>query len=121
MNFAKNKIYLPKEEGGLGLFNVETFLTGQQAAWIFRANISTRDNWRFKLCVLCNGDVLCAGAHLIKKEANPVLYGLSENYQNFKKNMTVFIATLLKQLSLTTRYFLGAQLTNCRLIYHIWD
>jgi hypothetical protein len=70
MNFAKNKIYLPKEEGGLGLFNVESFLIGQQSAWIFRANVSTRDNWRFKLRSLCNGDVLCASTHLIKKEAN---------------------------------------------------
>jgi hypothetical protein len=85
MNFAKNKIYLEKEEGGLGLFNVENFLTGQQSAWIFRANVSTRDNWRFKLRSLCNGDVLCAGTHLIKKEANPVLHGLAASFQNFKK------------------------------------
>jgi hypothetical protein len=31
MNFAKNQIYLAKEEGGLGLFNVKNFLIGQQA------------------------------------------------------------------------------------------
>jgi hypothetical protein len=46
MNFAKNRIFLAKEEGGLGLFNVESFLIGQQAVWILRASISTRDNWR---------------------------------------------------------------------------
>jgi exonuclease III len=67
MNFAKNRIYLAKEEGGLGLFNVENFLVGQQAVWVLRANQSTRDNWRFKLRSLCNGNVLCAGPHLIKK------------------------------------------------------
>ena len=67
MNFAKNRIYLAKEEGGLGLFNVENFLIGQQAVWVLRASLSTRDNWRHKLRVLCNGNVLCAGPHLIKK------------------------------------------------------
>jgi hypothetical protein len=43
MNFAKNRIYLAKEEGGLGLFNVENFLIGQQAVWVLRASLSTRD------------------------------------------------------------------------------
>ncbi len=84
MNFAKNRIYLAKEEGGLGLFNVENFLLGQQAVWVLRTNQSTRDNWRYKLRSLCNGNVLCAGPHLIKKSANPVLHGLSTSFEKFK-------------------------------------
>jgi hypothetical protein len=84
MNFAKNRIYLAKEEGGLGLFNVENFLIGQQAVWILRASLSTRDNWRHKLRSLCNGNVLCAGPHLIKKSANPVLHGLATSFEKFR-------------------------------------
>jgi len=54
LNFAKNRITLPTVEGGLGMFNVEEFLTAQQCVWILRANISTRDNWRVRLKQLCN-------------------------------------------------------------------
>jgi hypothetical protein len=77
LNVARNKITLPTEHGGLGLFNVEEFLTAQQCVWVFRANFSTRDNWRVRLRQLCNGNVLAAGPNLIDKEANPILYGLA--------------------------------------------
>jgi hypothetical protein len=34
MNFAGNRISLPREQGGLGLFDLENFLMAQQAKWI---------------------------------------------------------------------------------------
>jgi hypothetical protein len=86
MNFARSRVTDPVEYGGLGLFDVEKFLTSQQATWIFKAHKSSRDNWRYKLRVLCNGNVLTAGTGLIKKSANPVLHGLSLSYENFRKN-----------------------------------
>jgi hypothetical protein len=84
LNLARNKITLPPENGGLGLFNVEEFLTAQQCVWIFRANLSTRDNWRVRLRQLCNGNVLAAGPSLIDKEANPILYGLASAYSKLR-------------------------------------
>ncbi len=81
---ARNRITLPVEMGGLGLFDVENFLVSQQASWIFKALKSSRDNWRYKLRTLCNGNVLCAGPGLIKKSANPVLYGISCSYQKLR-------------------------------------
>jgi hypothetical protein len=83
-NIARDRITQPVEMGGLGLFDVEKFLTGQQASWVFKAQKSSRDNWRYKLRVLCNGNVLCAGPGLIKKSANPVLYGISSSYQKLR-------------------------------------
>ena len=35
LNFSKKRITLPQDKGGLGLFDVSSFLTGQQAGWIF--------------------------------------------------------------------------------------
>jgi hypothetical protein len=37
MNYGKKRISLPREEGGMGLFNVEDFLTGMQANWVLKA------------------------------------------------------------------------------------
>jgi hypothetical protein len=86
MNFARSRVTDPVEYGGLGLFDVEKFLISQQATWIFKAHRSSRDNWRYKLRSLCNGNVLTAGTGLLKKSANPVLHGLSMSYENFRKN-----------------------------------
>jgi hypothetical protein len=49
MNYGKKRISLPREEGSMGLFNVEDFLTSMQANWVFKAYKSSRDNWRYKL------------------------------------------------------------------------
>jgi len=84
MNFAKKKIYMQKNQGGLGLFAVENFLITQQANWVCRAFKSTRDNWRVKLRGICNGNVLCAGPHLICKDTNPILHGIASSYQRVR-------------------------------------
>jgi hypothetical protein len=84
LNFAKNRITLPVTDGGLGMFNVEEFLTSQQCVWILRAHKSTRDNWRVKLRQLCNGNVLTAGPNLIDPIANPILHGLSCSFEKLR-------------------------------------
>jgi hypothetical protein len=63
MNFAKNRITIAKEQGGLGLFDVESFLTSQQAGWVLKAHKSARDNWRCKLRSLCSQPVRWIEAH----------------------------------------------------------
>jgi hypothetical protein len=84
LNFAKNRITLPVTDGGLGMFNVEEFLTAQQCVWILRAHKSTRDNWRVKLRQLCNGNLLTAGPNLIDPVANPILHGLSCSFEKLR-------------------------------------
>ncbi len=81
---AKDRVTLPVEMGGLGLFDVEKFLVSQQAGWVFKALKSSRDNWRYKLRALCNGNVLCAGPGIIKESANPILYGISCSFQKVR-------------------------------------
>jgi hypothetical protein len=60
MNFARDRITQPTTMGGLGLFCVEKILISQQSKWIFKAYASSRDNWRYALRLLCNGNVLSA-------------------------------------------------------------
>jgi len=84
MNFSRTRITLPVEWGGLGLFNVEEFLTAQQSNWILRAKKSLRDNWRQKLSQLCNGNVLAAGPYIIDERINPILHGLARSFQKIR-------------------------------------
>jgi hypothetical protein len=81
---ARDRLSLPVEMGGLGLFDIEKFLVSQQSTWIFKALKSSRDNWRYKLRVLCNGNVLCAGPGIIKESANPILFGISCSFQKMR-------------------------------------
>jgi hypothetical protein len=81
---ARDRLSLPVEMGGLGLFDIEKFLVSQQSTWVFKALKSSRDNWRYKLRVLCNGNVLCAGPGIIKESANPILYGISCSFQKMR-------------------------------------
>jgi hypothetical protein len=84
LNVAKNRISLPREQGGLGLFDVENFLMAQQAGWIFKAEKSSRDNWRAKLRHLCYNYVLSAGPALISESANPILHNLSVSFERIR-------------------------------------
>jgi hypothetical protein len=38
LNIGKNRVFAPVEIGGLGLFNIETFLGAQKIRWILYAN-----------------------------------------------------------------------------------
>jgi hypothetical protein len=87
MNYGRDWVTLPINMGGLGLFCVEKFLISQQSKWIFKALVSSRDNWRYKLRVLCNGNVLSASPALICKDANPILHGISASYAKFKLSL----------------------------------
>jgi hypothetical protein len=84
MNYGRDRVTLPTNMGGMGLFCVEKFLISQQSKWIFKAHVSSRDNWRYKLRVLCNGNVLSASPALICKDANPILHGISASFAKFK-------------------------------------
>jgi hypothetical protein len=81
MNFAVNRISLPCDQRGLGLFDLENFLMAQQAGWILKAKKSSRDNWRAKLRNLCYNNILCAGPSLISKQVNPILHTLSSSFE----------------------------------------
>jgi len=65
----------------LGLFNIQNFLSAQQAGWILKARPSSRDNWRAKLRALSYGNVLCLGPEIISQNTNPLLHGIAVGYE----------------------------------------
>jgi hypothetical protein len=44
LNISKKRLYLKPNFGGLGLFDLNIFLTAQQSNWIVKAEKSVRDN-----------------------------------------------------------------------------
>jgi hypothetical protein len=52
MNIANKRITMPVKEGGLGVFEISTFIRGLQCAWISRAVNNAHDNWSHKIMSL---------------------------------------------------------------------
>ena len=48
-NIAKDRLYRKPQDGGLGMFNLELFITALQCTWIKRTYICCNDNWKFDL------------------------------------------------------------------------
>ncbi len=56
-SLAKDRIYAPTSEGGLGLFKLKDFITALQCGWTKRAIASVNDNWKYTMATLAGGDV----------------------------------------------------------------
>jgi hypothetical protein len=84
MNISTVRRYLPPESGGLGIFELKTFLLAQRCSWIKRAHDLPIDNWRFDLRRLSpTGQVHSIRLCDINKEANPILYNIVDAYTSF--------------------------------------
>jgi len=83
LNISKERLHLPVSEGGLDFPKISNFLTAQQTIWVKRANISTRDTWRYNLSYLCNKNCLTLSPSKIDKNFHPILYFLAESFLKF--------------------------------------
>jgi hypothetical protein len=83
-NISKERLFLKPEEGGLGMISIENFLTAQQAIWVKRANISTRDCWRYDLRLLAKGNCLNICPANLSVERHPILNNIVESFFRFK-------------------------------------
>jgi hypothetical protein len=86
LNVAANRICLPVEAGGLGMINIEEFLTSQQASWIFRCFNSCRDNWRVDIIELCNGNPFQINPEFICKARHPILHCIANSFTKLRIN-----------------------------------
>jgi hypothetical protein len=54
-SIAKERLYMPVKEGGLGMFKILDFIRGLQCNWIKRCYHLVNDNWRATLAKLGGG------------------------------------------------------------------
>jgi hypothetical protein len=81
MQVSKDRRYLPGEDGGLGLFDLKSFLHAQKCSWVKRTIEKPIDNWRFDLKSKSpNGDPSLIRRTDISPTENPILYNIIDSY-----------------------------------------
>jgi hypothetical protein len=86
---AKNRIYLPVDKGGLGLFKLGDFITGLQCSWIKRCFHLINDNWRARLVQSSNGSIAnSVNDSWVKGKISPVLSNILDSYNKFRAAYT---------------------------------
>ena len=59
LNIAKKRLYLTPKEGGLGLFDIPTFLHAQRCAWVKRSTLLD-EHWKVQLMLIITAISLIA-------------------------------------------------------------
>jgi len=82
LQIGKQKIYDKVENGGLGLFEVKTFLASQCCAWV-RRSVNLDEFWKREFFCASYGQVFNIRKGNICKMRNPLLYHISECFERF--------------------------------------
>ena len=86
INFPKNRVFLPVEKGGLGMFRIRDFIDGLRVG-IFKKSIQNMDTWALEL-----KNYSCSSRHYlfnlenIVYQNNPIIYKIIESYNRFSEN-----------------------------------
>ena len=105
MIVAENRLYLPLNEGGLGLISISDYLSGLQLAWIKKAFFSCRDNWRYDILYKCNGNILRLNSENFAADRHPVLFGLIQNFEKFRETYSGLNENFRKELIFENKQF----------------
>jgi exonuclease III len=83
LNISRDRICREPSEGGLGMINTRDFIISQQVVWVKRAQLSTKDCWRYDLKRLCRGNCWTLSPIIIDKSRHPILYNIAVSYEFF--------------------------------------
>jgi hypothetical protein len=89
LNVSKKRQYKPLCMGGLGLFNLKTFLCAQQATWVRKA-MSLDEQWKLELYYINNGTLLNSKDQNISQHTHPTLKFIAKSYETFYSSFTKF-------------------------------
>jgi len=84
LNISKSRLYLPPEQGGIGLFDLKNFIAGLQTSWVKRAVSTINDNWKCTLSDLGNGDPTRCELGLNNPDVGPALHNIILSFSKFK-------------------------------------
>ena len=83
LNIAKDRICRPSNLGGLGMIDVEDFISAQQVVWVKRAAISLRDNWRVDMNKITHGNVYTLSGDNFGHADFPIFVYIAESLRKF--------------------------------------
>jgi hypothetical protein len=81
LNVSRKKIFDDPEAGGLGIFEVSTFLSAQKCSWLKRS-LSYDELWKIDLYVKSPGTTVRIKKKMINSDANPILHGLASAFES---------------------------------------
>jgi hypothetical protein len=87
LNIGKNRFTKSIEMGGLGLFDLQSFLDAQKIAWIKRAK-SVDDWWKIVIYSKCYGNVYNIRSREFDSSREPCITSIVAGYENLITNFT---------------------------------
>jgi hypothetical protein len=90
ITFAKDRIYRPVREGGLGLIPLDQYIKGLHCSWFKRAHHCMNDNWKYDLYHAGRGNVLSVKKGYLATEVGTVLSGLIDSFTDFQTKYTQY-------------------------------
>jgi len=82
LNLSQKTLYEKPEDGGLGLFELNTFLNSQKCAWLKRAR-GLNELWKLRIYSKSMGNVLNVRTADFDRDVEPVIFGIVNAYQVF--------------------------------------
>ncbi len=82
MNIAKHRLYKHPSNGGLGLFNLSTFLGAQHCTWV-RRSLALDEQWKIEFFYRINGVPLNCKSRNFNKLMHPTLFLIAGSFKNF--------------------------------------
>ena len=80
INIAKDRLYKPCDAGGLGLFNLNTFLTAQKCKWIKMAQVPD-DNWKIRIHAKNPNNIFNVRSDQINENLEPIIFGIVKAFE----------------------------------------
>jgi hypothetical protein len=90
LNISKEKLYKNAADGGIGLFNLDTFISALQVSWIKRASLNSNDNWKVTLRNLANGNVLDCTLQDADVNCGLALKNILKSFDDFKRHFRTY-------------------------------
>jgi hypothetical protein len=87
MNIARNRLYKHPSHGGLGLFNLSSFLCAQQCTWV-RRSLALDEQWKIEFFYRNNGIALNCKSKNFKKLMHPTLFLIAGSFEKFYTSFT---------------------------------
>jgi hypothetical protein len=87
---ARDRIYRPIHEGGLGMIPLQQYIQGLHCSWFKRAYTMANDNWKFDIHQAYRGDILNIKHGYTDGELGTVLSGLVNSYTAFQHKFTQY-------------------------------
>jgi hypothetical protein len=87
INVAKKRVFLPVENGGLGLFPIKDFIDAQKCTWIKRCT-DYSEPWKVIIYVRNYGNIFNCKSRNINKIEFPIIHDICNSYERLSNAFT---------------------------------